>query len=239
MMPLMDLGAFSLRQYIVELRYPENFKLWDEAGSLWTELKSQFSGLRLISAQPNSTAFVCDPDLEFGVDLNRMSFVSHREKAEAARENATKFLSLVTGKLKIRQFHRVGLRQIFDRKFESQEKLDAEFIELNLSTLRAGKFFGIQSKSISNSEIAGRISDGKNGVVVKLKTETVRSQLDVPMGLRDLFSDKSVEQHLMILDVDYYIDALVSSDAFSADVWLEQASRVIRRDMSSFLRGGS
>ncbi|MCA3559778.1 MAG: hypothetical protein IOC82_01950 [Aestuariivirga sp.] len=234
---MLDIAKFTLKRFAFELRYPENYLMWDRAGHLWSEVASDLGEIKIVTGQPTTTSFVCSPDTELTVELTRTSFIYHGDQIDAAKDRANRFIRHVMANLEIRHLTRIGLRQFFEQTFDSQKKADEEFSQYNVTSLRPGRFFGIESNSIANAEVAGRISDGKNGVLARLKTETLKSQMDVPMALKDYFQEQAVEKHVVILDVDYYLEALTPSNVFDARVWLDQACRVVRRDVSSFLRG--
>jgi hypothetical protein len=66
--------------------------------------------------------------------------------------------------------------------------------------------------------------------------QTRKIDFDAPLGLGEL-TPVHLEQNLLALDVDYYTLAAIAIGQFKAPDWIQQAYRLIKRDIAQFLRG--
>jgi len=233
----LDLSDFQLEQAVFEARYALAYLHWDRAGAIWTEARTKWPGLQLSQAEPAGTQFTLENRYALSVSLDKATAVDHRPDRvlKSFVELLEDFVELITRRLEITDYSRIGLRLIFMKQYPDQEAASFALLSTNILRIPEGPRFGIDSPPIL-PEYAVRWEGKATGTTVRMKAEGRKYGFDPPLDWKEV-SPVHKEEYYLKFDIDYYTVASVAVGQFSAKDWIDQALHFIRRDSKAFLGG--
>lgn len=239
-MPNITFQDLRLFHAAFEVRFDEALFLWDRAGQVWDQTLKAIGGLKRQHAEPNKVVFasLAPPSVELTAELGRLGVIEHNpdSKLEFLSETASKFTDIVTDRLDILQYRRVGLRLMFEKQFETPEAAAEAFFSSSIVTAIYEPLFGI-SGPIIQPEYAFRREDGKNGFSVRFKSETQNFEFAPTMDWADFAKAISETRHRLTLDIDCYIQAPVSVEKMRFLDWIPSTFHIIKRDGAKVISG--
>ena len=234
-----------LEKAIIEWRHAPAYLQWDRAGILTRNLEREIPGLSVFGAQPNSIQLRVPPNTELVSELESHRIVATRPQRTLKdfQDKTDTFSRIVHQTLDITRFIRIGFRIIYSKITKDRD--EAANLILNTKRIRLPEhkasepIFG----KIVLPEVAIRTEGKTLGLSHRLKAETRRYELDIPIEFPDNIVSGpkggiSKEADYAILDVDYYTTAPVISDQLIIKDWIESGFRTIKQEADKFLRRG-
>lgn len=224
---------FQLRQVTCEIRYPEAFVIYDRTGEIFQQLSKKFRNLRSLSPSPNQTQAVAD---EGTVVVELATARLTKDDPEAAlttfATDCRTLFSLVTTRLNVNVFTRIGLRLIYHKLFDAAADAAAAIGSFRLTKATNEPRFGA---SPNISEFMARWQGKELGATMRLFLEdgSITAHFPIELGM----SERSVhkEFHHLGLDIDYYTVGTVEGDQWDAATWIPQSARIIKRETDKVL----
>lgn len=233
----MEVGQLSLRSSAFEIRYPNAYRLWDAAGSIWADAEARWPDIEVKDAKPNLTKFQIGNRIEMSVQLDRSHVVmagAIQDEDELVRY--ANFIVESVRQLGVEKFTRIGLRLTFLKQYKTVSEAVDAFISTRMLSVPSGKHFGFDIDSVF-PEFTMKLEGGALGCTGILKVQTRTAGVEAPFGEEDMIKSEKTERHELAFDCDYYtrVDTLVGQ--FNPELWITQSVRVIRRDSKAFLGG--
>jgi hypothetical protein len=145
------------------------------------------------------------------------------------------FTSIARTSLELKEYSRLGFRVLYERQFDNRCAAGESMAECVTLPVLVGRHFNVQGGTLQ-PEFALRWEGQSVGVLARLAVQTRKIDFDAPLGVGEL-TPVHLEQNLLALDVDYYTLASIAIGQFKAPDWIQQAYRLIKRDIAQFLRG--
>jgi hypothetical protein len=230
------LTDFILETLVFEVRYADALQLWDSAGEIWSELCTKLPGLTLQAADPRAQTFTLGDNFELTTDLKRAAITDFKPSRESERlaEIATLLLDQIVKSLRLPDFSRVGLRAMYWKDAKSISGAVKDMSASNLTKAMVGPLSGKDSAQ-TEIQYGTRFETETSGIAIRLASQTRQVNLDVAMGARRYFESKKIEEHGVILDVDYYTRGVVGAEQIRPRVWIDQAMAIAKRAIRGML----
>jgi len=229
-MPGIDPNKLKIESAGFEIRYPQAFQLWDRSGIIWSEAKKRWPGLKLTQIQPNSGAFLLDSQFDLQAQLEKSHVVGNRgHKTEKLIDVAATFTDLVVRTLEIDEFSRIGLRLVWTQEFPSKEEASAAVFATKRMQPLSGKHFNIEGVPLYPDYVF-RWETDVLGVTARLRAQGEKVDFDPPINFPDV-APIHLERFRVHVDVDYYTLGITSVGQLKCKDWIEQAHRLINRDL--------
>lgn len=225
----------TLDKLTLEIRYELTPLLWDCAGRMWTEIRENIPGLKVVQAQPSVTAFKLENRYDFNVLTDRALIIADSPKPglDEFADYAGKFFEPVFRHLEITEFTRIGMRFQFIKTYAAKDAASSATFGLGLWRTMSGKHFGIEG-TISWPEYRIRFEDASHGVTAYFAAQT--GTLDIQVGSTTDAEKIHKERHQFLYDLDYYTISPVRREQLKIKPWIEQVNHVIRRDSNTFFK---
>lgn len=234
---MLDLSSFKLQRITLEIRYDNAFLIWDHAGIITRELSRNFPELKLKGQpQPNLQSAELGPGLSSSVLIDKAFIVSiyPTHSLEEFRVAADFFFSVVIRFLEISDLTRIGMRLIHEKKFETRDDV-AKFLASSLPMLnREGDFFSVSKGGLKDADLSLRWEGDSTGCLVRIQSQDQKVEIDIPAEFRDV-NFPEVKRTAAIADIDYYAHLPTPVTKFRASAIIENWTKVVRRDLGSFL----
>ncbi len=225
----------TLDKLTLEIRYDLAPLLWDCAGSMWTEIRANIPGLKVVQAQPSVSAFKLENRYDFNVLTDRAFITAKSPKPglDEFADYANKFFEPVFHQLEVTEFTRVGMRFQYIKTYATRSAASSATLELGLWRTMGGKHFGIEGTIIS-PEYRICLEDASHGVSAYFaaKTETLDHQLGSNIDVEKIHK----ERHQFMYDLDYYAISPVRREQLKIKPWIEQINHVVHRDSNTFFK---
>jgi hypothetical protein len=200
-------------------------------------MAKKYPGMRAVETSPNKIHINVSDSLiaQMGLELSFCAAVLPKSDLGDLTNFASVMFAHVVQELDVDAFTRIGLRLVYDRRFESRKEA-AEFVlsQTPLPRLR-GKRMGVEGTQL-DPEIAVRYEGETTGFHVRLKSEEVTMSSTPPAEFRDALP-ANVVRSFGVLDVDYYALGVTSAASFNAAAIIESWSHVLRRDLPGLFDG--
>jgi hypothetical protein len=229
-----DLNQYAFESAAFEVRYPSAFLHWDRAGTLWEAARRLWPSLVVVSAEPSKTVFRIQGrnQLTAGVETAVLAQYWPDAKLDSFRGIAKQFLLLVTEKLEINTYNRIGFRTIFFHEMKDRETASRAFFRSKLMTVPASQF-GTKGQPLM-PEYAVRWEGDTLGTTVRIKVEGRELEFEPAPQFKDLPPIKKSTVGVAI-DLDYYSVLPVPRGKVDADEWISTGFRVMKRDIQPYL----
>jgi hypothetical protein len=224
------LSQFRIRTASFEVRYPNAFLLWDNAGRVWTAVSEVYPDATLDESSPNKIAVSIGEKYHTSVNIDRSSFVVSIPKSGLSEliEVASFICPILISRLELSVFTRIGLRVIYEKRFETREAAAAFVSEHLPFAAPTGKYLNVNSVLVE-PDLAIRVEDEVQGYLVRFQSKRVSLSLPLPVEFRDLAPSK-IDRTFATFDVDYYAHGTTNVAAFNARGLIESWFQVIKRD---------
>jgi hypothetical protein len=233
----LELSEFKTESLAFEVRYDPTPLLWDKAGSVWAGLKSKLPETKMVNGEPTITSFTLGKEFQYTVALDRAFVVS--TSTQVGFEDYIKvvetLLEVINFTLKIDEYKRIGLRQVFVKYFPSRSLASEALRNIHIVKVPQVPVFGIEAKPIG-PDFAMRWEGENFGARVHVKIESRTLDFEIPPVFPDA-APPSIEQHVILLDIDYSTMGSVSVGQFRARDWLYSARSIVRKDGGKFIKG--
>lgn len=227
-----DLSAFSLETFSVEIRYATALLLWDRAGVLWRSIQEKYPDIRMVTVEPSKTSFQTGKTA-FVVELKsaRINAVDPgKSSIDELPKVARDFFKLTIQHLEISLCERLGLRLVYFKEFKDREQAASAFHAMGLVKVPDGKRFDVDQPPI-NQQYVLRWESEKKGAVVQCRAETRKTDWDPPVESVRVWNPVHREQNGIAVDIDYYTVAPVEVGQLDMGEWSKHALHVISRDI--------
>jgi hypothetical protein len=187
-------------------------------------------------AEPNRTIFRVGESFEAIVEIERAVSIAYLPKSSDSnfREFLVMFAKNVTEILEISSILRVGARFFYVKEYETQESASEALISTGLFKIPASPQFGVKGRIIDPS-FRTRYEDDIKGACIRAYMEKQNIEFTPPLGVVDPPPCKR-ETIKLIFDVDIYSTVPLDIGQLSAEEWLKESERVVRRDIDRFIR---
>lgn len=231
----MNISHLKLTSISFEMRYEPAFALYDDSGKIWSGVRRKWPNLKPVEAQPNSSKFVVNDEAELGILIDKSHVIWPGSKFDSKKfsEYAEFVTAITTGTLDVTKFTRLGLRQIFIKRFPNAKEANDAIFESGLLKVPDATLFGVDGQ-LKNAEFGFRNETDSVGWYAKIFARSRKFNLEPPLGDEDI--PKIDEEFFeVVFDVDYYTIATTAAGKFKADDWVSQGQRLIRRDSKHIL----
>jgi hypothetical protein len=231
--------SLNQESIVIEGRYPFSYLFWDSAGNVFHTIKEKLptKTLEVRNAQPGSVSVVYDERYEITVESMKTAVgcVGHKIDLKEFENIASTIFDLVIKTLEIGTFERLGLRQVFVKKYSSMKKVH-DALGTIPSTSFLMKTMDTHKDKILSPGVSLRMEDDKSGTLFSLKAVTRDFEFDIPPIFRDegTESQQSLHQSLLMMDIDTYTlkEMLVGQVRLSD--WIAQGLESVKRDAELF-----
>lgn len=232
----MKFGDLTLQQVTFEVRYESAYRLWDNAGAIWTSLTQKFGAAEPVTVKPSETTFKIGEDLVISVQMDKASLtVSYPKGLEEFQAQVQDFAEIVISLLELSELKRVGTRIILSKKFADKGKADEEVFSTGILSTPNKKILNIDGRA-KYPEISYRWEDDKLGARIQIRSINEKVQIDYPPEVRDLDPIRE-DYDKLVVDIDYYTIAVVRTGTFKAGSWIERLRRGVARDFDVLVHG--
>jgi hypothetical protein len=234
----MNIAQLSLKSLIFELRYPNAYRLWDTAGSIWASAMHRWPALTLREAAPNQQRFSLENRAELSIHLDR-AFV-RTAGSKLTLDDLIPYCRFIADDalplLEISTFTRVGFKPTFVKEYQSMDDAVKDFFSTGMVKQIVGKNFGIDGKSDSPT-VTMRFEGEYLGCMTTLLARRRMTRLEV-QTIGDEDFEPATKEHLeLVYECDYFTKGDMTSGQLKASEWIEDAMHVIRRDSHVILGG--
>ncbi len=235
----LNFSDFKLETIVAELRYPFTFILWDVAGELWHELEEKLpaKGFIITEASPASVTVTYADKYEIGIQQER--FVLNTSIPNVSLPEFFEILKvvfdLVTEKLQIEVFNRIGFRQVFVKPYSNIKKAVADLRTLPSIQIPPQILLGNENNYIAPG-FSIRIEDGKKGKIFRLQAQNRRFEISIPPQFVSEANDipNVFTQSIIVFDIDSYTQVQTTVGQLSIVDWFKQAHATIVKDAEKF-----
>lgn len=231
----------KLESIVIEMRYPVAYLFWDRAGQVFEEIKRRLPAgrIELTSANPGTVSIVYDGRFDITVETGRFAVGCGGYGLEVKQflTIASTVYQIVVETVKLEVFERIGLRQVFSKKFPSLRKANEALSQLPAIEMLQ-KPLGRHKDNVISPSATVRMEDEAKGTTFAIKT----GERDFEVGMPAIFwdsieeDDRKVRLHhsLFIFDIDTYTRSEVSIDQFELTEWVKQQSESVKHDAAMF-----
>ena len=235
----LSFNEFKLETIVAELRFPFSFILWDIAGELWHELEEQLptKSFLITNASPSSVTVTYDNKYEIGIEQER--FVLNTSSPKATFPEFLEILKiifeLVSDKLKIELFTRIGFRQVFVKQYPSIKKVAEDLLSLP-SIIIPSQILSDNTGSYIAPGITIRVEDGNKGKFFNLRGQNRTFEVNIPSIIAPKPDEVSntYNQSILAFDIDFYTQIQVPIGQLSILDWFKQAHDSVVKDAGKF-----
>ena len=233
-MSRIPISDFKLDQAICELRYDSAYLIFDRAGEIVYEVRRSVPDIKLSDANPSVINFHSGKERRtYALEINSLRVTEDRPEPSLERfANACgAYCDIATDLLDLKTFIRIGLRLIFKANRPPEEDLRGVLQEYDLLKLGNELRFGASEKP---AEITVRWQGDDLGATLHLVIEN--ATIDAIIS-PDVFEQSEVHKKInrLVLDVDFYTVAPVQRDQWSAQEWIPQKGRIVRKEAARIL----
>lgn len=232
-----DISDFRLLTITCECRFPEAYRLWDRAGTIWSEIAAVRPGMAKVKVEPSWTTFRLGTKYQLSVRLDSLNVTAHNpgNTIEDFVDLAGQFERIVSGCLQIERYSRIGVRPIFVREYPDRDRASSDLLGMNLIRVPAGPRFGIPGGPVYPS-YGLRWEDKNRGCAVRVSVEDREYDFDTPFAWEGVAAGKVTKTDLKV-DVDYFTVASVTVGQVNLSEYINSAMHFIRKDIAELLGG--
>lgn len=229
------LSSFELNNYAFEIRYPNAYRIWDEAGRIATQLQDGVKELELTKGEPSLLAFVLNNSATVEVRIDRLNFTEHNPKSDFAKDtrDLQHVFDVVSENIKIQQITRLGTKVEYRKEFKDKAQLSGFFENFNVISAVSGKNFNVTSELVFPT-IHLQAEDEELGYHFRITPKNERVQLNVGPGVKDI-QNVDREKIYVSLEVDLYTVKETDRSSLRVSDWMDTVARVVRRDVDKVL----
>jgi hypothetical protein len=230
-------SQFRKRQATFQIRYEPAYALWDNAGSVWTEIFSIFKSAQLRQAAPNKVSFEGDERFIMEVNLDSASITDHRPDASWDRtlEVFDSFYRVVVEMLRIRELTRIGTRFILDIPYSSLDIAKMKSKEFGWSSVPQQSLFRIEANTYG-VQYKLEADDGELGYIAQVYPKEDTAEINPGPEVQTYgFIREKKSKPALVLDLDFMTKKKMRVDAFDADAWNEGWRKTMSKDADKFL----
>jgi uncharacterized protein (TIGR04255 family) len=197
-----------------ELRFKNAYLLFDRTGAIVEDLRGHFTDINVTSASPQVSAFTSGEGY-LHLELGACRFTSGRfdKNSESFAKHCKNFFDIVTERIQINIYTRIGLRYILRKEFKTEDDAKAALASCRLANLKPTRRF---NSSDSPTEVMFRWEDAQIGAMVRLKAETTEVKVQVPIELQEAVPAFEKKTTVLTIDTDYYTVAPVEREQWTA-----------------------
>lgn len=228
---MLTFDDFSIDLLTFELRFDNAYLMWDRVGTYWTRLQATIPDLKLLSVQPNQQTMETK-DAQIVLDLGLLRVSTRGPKAFALMTDYSQ-LVYQTGcdLLELSTFTRVGYRSVRTKVYKDKSLALAEVA--SFGPKMSCHALGDNAHEVSFN-LTGRFENDSSGLNATLKVEQREVKINVPWEALPHLENFTKNETVAYLDADFYTIGTTSRDALSADIWLRQADKLVKRHWIGF-----
>ncbi|MDX8464210.1 hypothetical protein RFM26_00690 [Mesorhizobium sp. VK23B] len=229
------LSSFELNNYAFEIRYPNAYRIWDEAGRIAIQLQEGVKNLELTKGEPSLLAFVLNNSTTVEVRIDRLNVTEHYPKSDFSKDtrDLQYVFDVVADNIRITDITRLGTKVEYRKDFKSKSELSHFFENFKVVSAVAGKNFNVASELVFPT-IHLQAEDKELGYHFRITPKNERVQLSVGPGVTDIQAvDK--EKIYVSLEVDLYTVKETDRSSLRVSDWIDTVARVVRRDVDKIL----
>jgi len=232
----LDFSLFKPEQAIFQITQPVAFKLWDKAGEVWSEIKAKMPELKMNTAEPNKTIFQLGNSLEYSIEIDKCRVNQFNPKATFADfiEKTEYFVEMVTTKLDIDFYNRLGFRTIYFKEFKTKKAASDAMSKLKIFNLKFDNLFKIDG-NVYYPKLTFRWEGKSIGARIEIRAEKRNLDFTPPQPDWHAIKAKHLEKHGVVFDVDYYTLEPVAAGQLNVSEWLKLSSKLIKKDAEKIL----
>jgi hypothetical protein len=230
-------SSFRRTQVIFEVRFDENYLVWDRSGVVWRNVGRNFKNLKSQSASPNQVTFMGDDQFVMAVTPDRASITDHRPQGgiDGTIEPLATFVRTVIENLDVTVLTRVGNRYLYSIECKSLEEARRKAQAATPLAVPKKKLFSIEPARIAPSfKIEG--DDGELGYIAQIYPREQRIGFSPPPDAAAIGLEK-VEKisSELTFDIDFFTKKPIPVSGFDAKSWLQGWHKTITREADAFL----
>lgn len=231
----LDIEKFDLEKVAFEARFNANWMHFDRAGALWTDANRKFPELRMLETAPQQTTFMLGRAIQLQVLNDRLNVLSAKPMdMEGMHAAANELTRLAIKHFGLTEMSRLGMRFNFFQSKPDIAAANAEFFQLAGLRAPGGKHFGIEGKA-QQPQLATRWESATRGAIVRLAAESRKVEFHPNADLAQYIEPVTQTFEGVVIDVDFYTAGQIPISSFKPSDLLDDAHRVIRRDIGGFL----
>ena len=225
---------FKLKQFSVQVNYPDAYSIWDAAGAVATRLSKIWPKVELENATAGEVALKNDTcKVLFGIRMSYVHVTSPKSVEEHAKSIGETF-EVLANKLLVTDFDRIGARAVFVKEYKSAALGIAALRAMRLARRPSKNVFNIDIESESNIEtVSYKFENESMGTTVNIAFQSLKLELKTGGEFPD--ADASKDLHRIVIDVDRFTKKPTSTKQFSAVEWLKGYNHLIRRDLPTII----
>ncbi|MER9074610.1 hypothetical protein NKH80_17625 [Mesorhizobium sp. M0904] len=229
------LSSFELHNYAFEIRYPNAYRIWDEAGRIATQLQEGVKDLVLTKGEPSLLTFVLNNSITVEVRIDRLNVTEHYPKVDFGKNtrDLQYVFDVVSDVLRIAQITRLGTKVEYRKEFKNKSEMAGFFVDFNVISSVSGKNFNVESELVFPT-IHIQVEDKELGYHFRLTPKNERVQLSVGPGVREI-ENVDKEKIYVALEVDLYTVKEMERSGLRVSDWMDTVARVVRRDVDKIL----
>lgn len=237
----LSFDKLKLESIVVEWRYPFAYLFWDRAGQVFETIRRRLpaGNINLGDAKPGVVAIIYEGRFEITVETTRfwVACGAYLDDMKQFLEIASTVYKTVIEVLNIENFERVGLRQVFSKKYPSLRKANEALSQLPSIAMLQKPLEHHRNMQISPSALI-RIEDEAKGYTFTIKAGERDFSVGIPAvywdGVSELERNISHHHSLLLLDIDAYTKSEVSVDQFEVAEWVRQQRESVKSDAAMF-----
>jgi hypothetical protein len=221
---------WKLHNNVLELRYPENFLMWDCAGSLSESLRRAMPLLELSESNPSKVQ-LNNPQSGLSVYFQTSSLLVNsglNPKNEFASE-CDLLTNLIVKKLEIKSLKRIGNRTRFIKTFSDAASASKAIQQFNINNGFTLERFCNPNDSLKKKlpiQFHIQFEDDAGGITIQLSATSLKSKID--QQYKSIFphvSDSTV--YFAEVDFDVYTTGPIDIEACSPQDIIRSNIRMI------------
>lgn len=238
----MLLDQFVLHSFVLQITYPEQYEIWDHAGTAARQLHEIWPGLALSESQPNEQALQ-GPGVKVTHSLTSGVVVLWGEKGFDAPtvERLVRTLNVWRTTFQLQTATRVSCRSKFVRDYGRRGEASAQLLSWGLCRMPTSKVFGQSQESEQNGvELLFRFEDETSFAVVRTGVESLTLQLKAegPEAHEFPSANEKKEKHRLFIDFDRGVLGKIGLQDFNLAEWIKGYQHLLRRDIEKVLQPG-
>lgn len=236
----LSFNDLKLEQIVFEAQFPFAWLYSDYAGSLWKEIEDKLPKKRFLINSFDHTGGVCTYGDKFEIAIaNERLFVAGFYPETSLNDYLEVFrtiFEIVTDKLQIEIFNRIGVRLNFVKKFDSMEKANESISTIPHLNIPTKIYSDLEKEKIAPS-FTIRVEDEMKGRLYMIRSAMRTFSLELPMyyvAEKNQPINQGFHESIVSFDVDNYTRIPVSVGQISPNDWVTQIYKSVKKDSLKF-----
>jgi len=233
----LSFSDFRPKTQTVEIRYPENFLMWDRSGEIANESKLRDDDLKLDHAEPRLVRLMKPTGQVLQWEMTTMTATNHRPNSFKEKDFfpfASDALDRTTKSLELSVLNRVGFRAVYSCQVESSDEAGKKLKEAGLVNVPSGQIFNVEGVSMCPS-FALRCDGEHFGFNLKIHFESLTYSYAPPLEWEEETVSTKIRNQILF-DLDWYTIKFSDVRAFQLSNLLADVQHATVRDAKKFFK---